>query len=363
MGERERRKAVMARTWTRRSFAGGLAAIAAVLLALALAATTRTNALEVTSSETYYVPVRLRGNLYLVSLTQTSFSYDEGREEAEEERETFFPKVSTFDGDDGDLGIVTFFDDDGVSATGLLKEEEETEGGGGGGLAAASQKSGAGDTSDEEDPIDFVEEEDVEEEVEQEQEEKVAFEESTDVDLYWLQQQIDLLAQFDSALSLDSVYNQAGPGRPCRHHRRGGRGGHFRHSHQRGGRRDGRAAAVETYNAESQRENFGFIVLSIVIICLYCVVIFGAIYVLMLLIQAAFKCISGCIFGTSGDDNSGGYILLEDDESDVEQAADGVETAKGTREANKLEEDDQRSNRQRMEDLDEHENPLLKWVQ
>merc|ERR1712188_83132 len=362
MGGRQKerdKKAVMARTWTRRSFAGGLAAIAAVLLALALAATTRTNALEVTSSETYYVPVRLRGNLYLVSLTQTSFSYDERREEAEEERETFFPKVSTFDGDDGDLGIVTFFDDDGVSATGLLKEEEETEGGGGGGLAAASQKSGAGDASDEEDPIDFVEEEDVEEE----QEEKDAFEESTDVDLYWLQQQIDLLAQFDSALSLDSVYNQAGPGRPCRHHRRGGRGGHFRHSHQRGGRRDGRAAAVETYNAESQRENFGFIVLSIVIICLYCVVIFGAIYVLMLLIQAAFKCISGCIFGTSGDDNSGGYILLEDDESDVEQAADGVETAKGTREANKLEEDDQRSNRQRMEDLDKHENPLLKWVQ
>merc|ERR1712159_229482 len=178
MGERERRKAVMARTWTRRSFAGGLAAIAAVLLALALAATTRTNALEVTSSETYYVPVRLRGNLYLVSLTQTSFSYDEGREEAEEERETFFPKVSTFDGDDGDLGIVTFFDDDGVSAAGLLKEEEEA-----GGLAAASQKSGAGDASDEEDPIDFVEEEDVEEdveeEVEQEQEEKDAFEEST----------------------------------------------------------------------------------------------------------------------------------------------------------------------------------------
>merc|ERR1712078_603089 len=315
--ERERRKA-MARTWTRRSHAGGLAAIAAVLLALALAlaATTRTNSLEVTSSETYYVPVRLRGNLYLVSLTQTSFSYDEGREEAEEERETFFPKVSTFDGDDGDLGIVTFFDDDGVSAAALLKEEE-----------------------------------------------KDAFEESTDVDLYWLQQQIDLLAQFDSALSLDSVYNQAGRGRPCRHHRRGGRGGHFRHSHQRGGRRDGRAAAVETYNAESQKENFGFIVLSIVIICLYCVVIFGAIYVLMLLIQAAFKCISGCIFGTSGDDNSGGYILLEDEESDVEQAADGVETAKGTREANKLEEDDQRSNRQRMEDLDEHENPLLKWVQ
>merc|ERR1712159_882654 len=231
MGERERRKAVMARTWTRRSFAGGLAAIAAVLLALALAATTRTNALEVTSSETYYVPVRLRGNLYLVSLTQTSFSYDVGSEEAEEERETFFPKVSTFDGD-------------GVSAAGLLKEEEEAEGGEGGGLAAASQKSGAGDTSDEEDPIDFVEEEDVEEdveeEVEQEQEEKDAFEESTDVDLYWLQQQIDLLAQFDSALSLDSVYNQAGPGRPCRHHRRGGRGGHFRHSHQRGGRRDGR---------------------------------------------------------------------------------------------------------------------------
>merc|ERR1711977_21176 len=343
----ERRKA-MARTWTRRSHAGGLAAIAAVLLALALAlaATTRTNALEVTSSETYYVPVRLRGNLYLVSLTQTSFSYDEGREEAEEER-------------------VTFFDDDGVSAAALLKEEEEAEGGGG--LAAASQKSGAGDRSDEEDPIDFVEgedvEEDVEEEVEQEQEEKDAFEESTDVDLYWLQQQIDLLAQFDSALSLDSVYNQAGRGRPCRHHRRGGRGGHFRHSHQRGGRRDGRAAAVETYNAESQKENFGFIVLSIVIICLYCVVIFGAIYVLMLLIQAAFKCISGCIFGTSGDDNSGGYILLEDEESDVEQAADGVETAKGTREANKLEEDDQRSNRQRMEDLDEHENPLLKWVQ
>merc|ERR1712157_34741 len=112
------------------------------------------NALEVTSSETYYVPVRLRGNLYLVSLTQTSFSYDEGREEAEEERETFFPKVSTFDGDDGDLGIVTFFDDDGVSAAALLKAEEE------GGLAAASQKSGAGD-SDEEDPIDFVEEEDV----------------------------------------------------------------------------------------------------------------------------------------------------------------------------------------------------------
>merc|ERR1711904_251585 len=328
----ERRKA-MARTWTRRSHAGGLAAIAAVLLALALAlaATTRTNALEVTSSETYYVPVRLRGNLYLVSLTQTSFSYDEGREEAEEERETFFPKVSTFDGDDGDLGIVTFFDDDGVSAAALLKEEEE--------------------------------EEDVEEEVEQEQEEKDAFEESTDVDLYWLQQQIDLLAQFDSALSLDSVYNQAGRGRPCRHHRLGGRGGHFRHSHQRGGRRDGRAAAVETYNAESQKENFGFIVLSIVIICLYCVVIFGAIYVLMLLIQAAFKCISGCIFGTSGDDNSGGYILLEDEESDVEQAADGVETAKGTREANKLEDDDQRSNRQRMEDLDEHENPLLKWVQ
>jgi len=104
-------------------------------------------------------------------------------------------------------------------------------------------------------------------------------------------------------------------------------------------------------------------VLSIVIICLYCVVIFGAIYVLMLLIQAAFKCISGCIFGTPGDDNSSGYILLEDEESDVEQAADGVETAKGTREANKLEEDDQRSNRQRMEDLDEHENPLLKWVQ
>merc|ERR1711933_535721 len=127
----ERRKA-MARTWTRRSHAGGLAAIAAVLLALALAlaATTRTNALEVTSSETYYVPVRLRGNLYLVSLTQTSFSYDEGREEAEEERETFFPKVSTFDGD-GDLGIVTFFDDDGVSAAALLKEEEEAEGGGG----------------------------------------------------------------------------------------------------------------------------------------------------------------------------------------------------------------------------------------
>merc|ERR1711929_17419 len=151
----ERRKA-MARTWTRRSHAGGLAAIAAVLLALALAlaATTRTNALEVTSSETYYVPVRLRGNLYLVSLTQTSFSYDEGREEAEEERETFFPKVSTFDGDDGDLGIVTFFDDDGVSAAALLKEAEE-----GGGLAAASQKSGAGDRSDEEDPIDFVEEE------------------------------------------------------------------------------------------------------------------------------------------------------------------------------------------------------------
>merc|ERR1711977_264695 len=148
----ERRKA-MARTWTRRSHAGGLAAIAAVLLALALAlaATTRTNALEVTSSETYYVPVRLRGNLYLVSLTQTSFSYDEGR------------------------------------------EEEDVE-------------------------------EDVEEEVEQEQEEKDAFEESTDVDLYWLQQQIDLLAQFDSALSLDSVYNQAGRGRPCRHHRRGGRG-------------------------------------------------------------------------------------------------------------------------------------------
>merc|ERR1712188_250595 len=146
------KKAVMARTWTRRSFAGGLAAIAAVLLALALAATTRTNALEVTSSETYYVPVRLRGNLYLVSLTQTSFSYDEGREEAEEERETFFPKVSTFDGDDGDLGIVTFFDDDGVSAAALLKEEEEAEGGGGGGLAAAaSQKSGAGDTLDEED--------------------------------------------------------------------------------------------------------------------------------------------------------------------------------------------------------------------
>merc|ERR1712182_163098 len=312
----ERRKA-MARTWTRRSHAGGLAAIAAVLLALALAlaATTRTNALEVTSSETYYVPVRLRGNLYLVSLTQTPFWYDEGREEAEEERETFFPKVSTFDGDDGDLGIVTFFDDDGVSAAALLKEEKD------------------------------------------------AFEESTDVDLYWLQQQIDLLAQFDSALSLDSVYNQAGRGRPCRHHRRGGRGGHFRHSHQRGGRRDGRAAAVETYNAESQKENFGFIVLSIVIICLYCVVIFGAIYVLMLLIQAAFKCISGCIFGTSGDDNSGGYILLEDEESDVEQAADGVETAKGTREANKLEEDDQRSNRQRMEDLDEHEDPLLKWVQ
>merc|ERR1712182_133008 len=348
-----RRKA-MARTWKRRSHAGGLAAIAAVLLALALAlaATTRTNALEVTSSETYYVPVRLRGNLYLVSLTQTSFSYDEGREEAEEERETFFPKVSTFDGDDGDLGIVTFFDDDGVSAAALLKEEEEAVGGGG--LAAASQKSGAGDRSDEEDPIDFVEEEDVEEdveeEVEQEQEEKDAFEESTDVDLYWLQQQIDLLAQFDSALSLDSVYNQAGRGRPCRHHRRGGR-------------RDGRAAAVETYNAESQKENFGFIVLSIVIICLYCVVIFGAIYVLMLLIQAAFKCISGCIFGASGDDNSGGYILLEDEESDVEQAADGVETAKGTREANKLEEDDQRSNRQRMEDLDEHEDPLLKWVQ
>merc|ERR1712174_58723 len=133
------------------------------------------NALEVTSSETYYVPVRLRGNLYLVSLTQTSFSYDEGREEAEEERETFFPKVSTFDGDDGDLGIVTFFDDDGVSAAALLKEEEEAEGGGG--LAAASQKSGAGDRSDEEDPIDFVEEEDVEEdveeEVEQEQEEKM----------------------------------------------------------------------------------------------------------------------------------------------------------------------------------------------
>merc|ERR1739848_284054 len=130
--ERERRKA-MARTWTRRSHAGGLAAIAAVLLALALAlaATIRTNALEVTSSETYYVPVRLRGNLYLVSLTQTSFSYDEGREEAEEERETFFPKVSTFDGDDGDLGIVTFFDDDGVSAAALLKEEEEAEGGGG----------------------------------------------------------------------------------------------------------------------------------------------------------------------------------------------------------------------------------------
>merc|ERR1712078_629122 len=198
MGERQK---AMARTWTRRSHAGGLAAIAAVLLALALAlaATTRTNALEVTSSETYYVPVRLRGNLYLVSLTQTSFSYDEGREEAEEERETFFPKVSTFDGDDGDL------------AAALLKEEEEAEGGGG--LAAASQKSGAGDRSDEEDPIDFVEEEDVEEdveeEVEQEQEEKDAFEESTDVDLYWLQQQIDLLAQFDSALSLDSVYNQA----------------------------------------------------------------------------------------------------------------------------------------------------------
>merc|ERR1711904_413438 len=86
----ERRKA-MARTWTRRSHAGGLAAIAAVLLALALAlaATTRTNALEVTSSETYYVPVRLRGNLYLVPLTQTSFSYDEGREEAEGERDLF----------------------------------------------------------------------------------------------------------------------------------------------------------------------------------------------------------------------------------------------------------------------------------
>merc|ERR1712078_14041 len=148
MGERQK---AMARTWTRRSHAGGLAAIAAVLLALALAlaATTRTNALEVTSSETYYVPVRLRGNLYLVSLTQTSFSYDEGREEAEEERETFFPKVSTFDGDDGDLGIVTFFDDDGVSAAALLKEEDV--------------------------------EEDVEEEVEQEQEEKDAFEESTDV--------------------------------------------------------------------------------------------------------------------------------------------------------------------------------------
>ena len=131
--------------------------------------------------------MRLRGNLYLVSLTQTSFSYDEGREEAEEERETFFPKVSTFDGDDGDLGIVTVFDDDGVSAAALLKEEEEAEGGGG--LAAASQKSGAGDRSDEEGPIDFVEEEDVEEdveeEVEQEQEEKDAFEESTDVDLYW----------------------------------------------------------------------------------------------------------------------------------------------------------------------------------
>merc|ERR1739848_782462 len=132
MGERQK---AMARTWTRRSHAGGLAAIAAVLLALALAlaATTRTNALEVTSSETYYVPVRLRGNLYLVSLTQTSFSYDEGREVAEEERETFFPKVSTFDGDDGDHG---------VSAAALLKEEEEAEGGGG--LAAASQKSGAG---------------------------------------------------------------------------------------------------------------------------------------------------------------------------------------------------------------------------
>ena len=70
----------------------------------------------------------------------------------------------------------------------------------------------------------------------------------------------------------------------------------------------------------SDESNLGAIFLSIVIVCLYCVVIFGAIYMTVLLVQGVLTCLWNSCCGGSGAEEDGYEALASEDEEGEEEA-------------------------------------------
>mmetsp|Transcript_26045 Transcript_26045/g.55716 ORF Transcript_26045/g.55716 Transcript_26045/m.55716 type:complete len:197 (+) Transcript_26045:631-1221(+) len=121
-----------------------------------------------------------------------------------------------------------------------------------------------------------------------------------------LQEQIDMLSWFESSLSLDNVY-QASAGWSARN------AGSSMHMDCSKRRREGSgtsATGTSTSGSSGSGDNgdgghtkvtvaekVGFVILSIAVMCLYCGVVFGAIYMVMLLLQAVLSWFWNLFFG------------------------------------------------------------------
>jgi hypothetical protein len=383
-------------------------------LALAMAALAATTVpgyqAEVLETEvTYFVPVYLRGvsTPYLLSMT-SAHSYDVEypllQQQQQQQSNSKVPKdmVYTFFEGGGDedvdhVAIVSYFDE-----TDTIDPKKSLREGG--------DSSGENATSE-------VEEKQLVKLLEEaaEAEEKEALADT--VDLFWLQEQIDLLSHFESSLSLDNVHRHSSGRKGCnkkmkqtqmaaqdpnRHHQQqqqnplrrkssseedGDRGGdshsalgvpqelmsllvedHYYPSEDdsgTGGEEDsysyitvfwdqwigeldeadafGKDEYLPLYHPGSieheqkdgsgsnsvlsgsshgthSGKDVGIIVLSIIITCLYCVAVFGAIYLVLLLLNFILVSVWSCVFGRCGSSqNTGDEDADEEVEVDVEE--------------------------------------------
>lgn len=343
--------------------------LAVVLVALVAALAPRLEAREVRATETYLVPVLLRGHPYVISV---SSSYSVDVDYASSSSPDYSPKdeAAASAADDADEDKVADLLDD-FSSFVIFFDENVTE-------HEEGHHKHRGEESE-----DFIylvaAEEDEDDDVDADEVVSSLFDD--DADLYWLQEQIDLLSRFEASPSLDSVPRGAGGHYGRKNCNKGRRD--WRHNHQHededswvrqifhpssdfggpsanpfglpsflldtqqdlyhpsdhqprrpgpsvfSGEAAGGGAQPKRHPEREEKENVGrmvgMLILSISIICLYVVVIFGAIYMVLITMSIL---IQGCwrwCFGVRGAPE--GYEALLDEDEDVDEREDADEEA------------------------------------
>lgn len=289
--------------------------LAIVVAVLAVSTLPSVRAFEVQTAETHLYPIRLRGAPYVLSVT-SYFSYDfEDEDEASEKTEEAAVVEVEEQNSGDDVTIVTFFDDDEQSKNAIDSKEKEEDAGA------------------------LIE----------------------NIDMYWVQEQIDLLSRFESSLSLDQVFRHGRTGSGCSR-----RFSNMVEEEEETmvmveGEDMDEVDVVEEYRevdigfsplyhpnrkgrggqGQVQRPpaNVGMLILSVIITFLYCVVVFGIIYLVLSLIKQMVNFLWQCAFGSCSGS--------EDDEEPEEEEDESVYAVLLADESTD------------SSDLSTHQNPLL----
>lgn len=341
--------------------------LAVVLVALVAALAPRLEAREVRATETYLVPVLLRGHPYVISVSSSySVDVDYASSSSSPDHSPKDEAAASAAADDDEDKVADLLDD--FSSFVTFFDENVTE--------HEEERNHKHRGEESEDFIYLVAaEEDEDDDVDADEVVSSLFDD--DADLYWLQEQIDLLSRFEASPSLDSVPRAGGAHYGRKNCNKGRRDWRHNHHHQHededswvrqifhpssdfggpsanpfglpsflldtqqdlyhpsdhqprrpgpsvfSGEAAGGGAQPKRHPEREEKENVGrmvgMLILSILIICLYVVVIFGAIYMVLITMSIL---IQGCwrwCFGVRGAPE--GYeALLDEDEDEMEDA-------------------------------------------